>query len=183
MPSSFQRVSRLPRGGRPGFGNRKINSSKQRVERTPGLSPQLPGQGRQVKREQTRRPAGHRGGNRGVSLRPRPLGCDSAAAHGRRAVALAESSTARGACGPLCAAPPGTQVSRCGQSTGPRAAGPLPRPGPRLAVARARSGARGPGPRAGARGQSAARGRTWARSWGWSRPPPRWRTGSWAPGC
>lgn len=44
-------------------------------------------------------------------------------------------------------------------------------------------GGRSQGP-AGARGNKAAGGRrTWARSWGWSRPPPRWRTGSWAPAC
>ena len=42
-----------------------------------------------------------------------------------------------------------------------------------------------PGWPAGARGNKAAGGqrRTWALSWGWSRPPPRWRTGSWAPAC
>lgn len=49
----------------------------------------------------------------------------------------------------------------------------------------ARSPVAGPGWPAGARGNKAAGGRrrTWARSWGWSRPPPRWRTGSWAPAC
>lgn len=53
-------------------------------------------------------------------------------------------------------------------------------------------GIRGAGSRSGAPGgrqvragtkRPGAAGRTWARSWGWSRPPPRWRTGSWAPAC
>lgn len=84
----------------------------------------------------------------------------------------------------------GTRVSTKGRRRpGPRARSrefPDGGPGgrPRREVPAARPG-RGPRWPAGARGNKAPAGRrrTWARSWGWSRPPPRWRTGSWAPAC
>lgn len=95
-----------------------------------------------------------------ASLGPRPLGCDSAAARGRRAVALASRELDRPRCPRSAARSPardaGVKVRAEPWPREPQAHGPAPALA-WLWPARA-PGRGGPGPRAGARGQKARRG-------------------------